>query len=119
MTYRYTVPMIPPSLNHFAGRENAWEYRSLKQQWTRDVCLLTKGNRPPSPLGRARVTLTYFFPDRRRRDPDNYAGKLILDGLKAAGVIADDSFDVIDLVLRGEYDKAFRRVEVEVEEVGP
>ena len=40
----------------------------------------------------ATVCITCFFPDNRRHDPDNYAGKLLLDGLKKAGIIKDDDF---------------------------
>ena len=54
-------------------------------------------------IHRARVTLRYRFPDTRRRDPDNYSGKFILDGLVRAGVLQDDSFDHVVLqIVRGE-----------------
>jgi len=109
---KYTIPAIPPSLNKFAGRNNVHEYRKLKQEWTMLVKLCCR--KAPAPLDRATVAITYFFPDKRRRDPDNYCGKLILDGLTAAGVIKDDSFACIDLVLRGEHDRTNPRTEIEV-----
>lgn len=56
------------------------------------------------------------FGDNRRRDPDNYSGKMILDGLVKAGIIRDDSFERIDLTLRRVYDGA-KRTEVIVEEI--
>lgn len=112
---KYTIPAIPPSLNRFAGRKNVHEYRKLKTQWTQIVALLCK-KVVGMPYNRATVRITYFFPNRIRRDPDNYAGKLILDGLTAAGVIQDDSFRHIELVLRGEYDKKSPRTEIEVTE---
>lgn len=113
---KYTVPAIPPSLNQFAGRKNDREYQRLKREW-KDLVYCCCMPRPRAPLKRARVTLTYFFPTRARRDPDNYAGKLILDGMTAAGVIADDSFGCIELVLRGRHDKANPRTEITVEEI--
>lgn len=73
--------------------------------------------RPEKPIDRARVTLTYYFEDKRRHDPDNYAGKMILDGLVRSKIIADDSFGNIDLVLRGRVDKKNPRTEVSVEEI--
>ena len=109
----YTIPSIPPSLNRFAGRKNSREYQRLKREW-KDLVYCLCMPRPRAPLERARVTLTYYFPTRARRDPDNYAGKLILDGLTAAGVIKDDSFDCIDLVLRGAYDKTHPRTEITI-----
>jgi crossover junction endodeoxyribonuclease RusA len=87
-----TIEMPPglplPSLNdrrHWAGRAAA--ARELKDA----ACLMARGARLPQ-LQRAEVTVTYCPPDRRRRDPDNYAaaGKPLIDGLVAAGVLPDD-----------------------------
>ena len=112
---RYTIPLVPSSLNKFAGRQNVWEYRSLKQHWAELViwhCL----PRPEKPIERAIVTLTYHFADKRRRDPDNYAGKMILDGLVQAGILRDDSFGHIELRLRqGEPDRRNQRTVIEIE----
>lgn len=111
--FRYTIPRIPPSLNRFAGRKNHWEYRNQKQQW-KDLVVLLCRKKPGMPYSRAVVTITYYFPDRTRRDPDNYNGKMILDGLVVAGIIRDDSFKCVRLVLRGEYDKQNPRTEIEI-----
>ena len=98
---KYVIPEIPPSNNKYIGRENRWKYQSEKKRWAGLIALLCR----PKPLSRATVTLIYHFKDKRRRDPDNYSGKMILDGLTAAGIIADDSFFCIDLQLRAVYDK--------------
>jgi len=58
--------------------------------------------------------VTFFFPDRRRRDPDNYSVKFILDGLVKAGAIEDDSFEHLTVIKRGEVDRENPRTEVEV-----
>lgn len=46
---------------------------------------------------RARLQATFFWPDRRRRDPDNAAAMLkpAIDGLVDAGLILDDSAEVL------------------------
>lgn len=54
---------------------------------------------PPAPLAGVTVSIQYQFPDRRRRDPDNYSGKMLLDGLVHAGILQDDSFGCIQLEL--------------------
>lgn len=113
--YHYTIPEIPPSNNKFIGRENRWEYQEVKKLWARLVAVYCRP-KPPKPLERATVTLEYHFKDKRRRDPDNYSGKFILDGLTKAGIIADDSFSVIDLRLKAVCDKQ-GAVEIFVEEV--
>ena len=108
-----TIPMIPPSLNKFAGRKNDREYQALKREWKELVFYTCKQQRYET-LSKAIVTITYYFPTKTSHDPDNYVGKMILDGITAAGVIVDDSFDCIELRLRGGYDKANPRTEIEV-----
>lgn len=111
---KIVIPEIPPSLNRYAGRKNVHEYRREKDLWRDRVAWLAKVIRPEKPFEQATVRITYFFPDSRRRDPDNYAGKMILDGLTAAGVIADDDFFHIKLEIRGAVDRKNPRTEVEV-----
>lgn len=116
MTYEYNIPMIPKSLNHYAGRKNDREYQADKREWT-NIVLLCCRKRPPEPIKRAKVTITYHFGNRIRHDPDNYSGKMILDGIVRAGIIKDDSFSCIDLCIRGLYDKQQPRTTVSVEEI--
>ena len=112
----YTIPYVPPSLNQFAGRGNTWEYRALKKRWA-ELAVIYCRPRPQEPIERAIVTLTYHFADARRRDPDNYAGNMILDGLVRAGILLDDSFNNIELRLRqGEPDRKNQRTVIEIEE---
>jgi len=112
--YKYMIPDIPPSNNKFLGRENRWEYQNIKKRWAALVETYCRP-KPDTPLPHAVVTLLYHFKDKRRRDPDNYSGKFILDGLTKAGIIADDSFSVIELRLGAVCDKR-GTVEIFVEE---
>lgn len=72
--------------------------------------------KPPRPVPKAAVRLVYHFENKIRRDPDNYSGKMILDGLVRAGIIADDSFNCIELQLSAVYDKG-GYTEIIIEEV--
>lgn len=112
---KYIIKAIPPSNNKFKGRQNHWEYRELKKEWE---MLIYYGctPRPKKPLKNVVVTITYYFPTRHRHDPDNYNGVFILDGLVRAGILEDDSFDCISLVLKADYDKEHPRTEVEISE---
>ena len=115
---RITLRGCPPSLNKFAGRENTWDYRNAKELWTNAVwvqCLNCK-DRPKKPMEQADVEIMYFFPDRRRRDPDNYCGKLMLDGLTKAGVIVDDDMAHIRLHIGGDVDRKEPRTVITVRE---
>lgn len=117
MIYRYVIPEIPPSNNKFIGRNARWQYQAEKKRWADLISLLCKP-RPQEPIPYARITLTYYFGDKRRHDPDNYAGKMILDGLVRSDIIQDDSFDCINLSLVGKYDKLNPRTEIVIEELG-
>jgi len=92
------IPDTPPSNNKFIGRENRWGYQKYKNEW---AMLMRAGMKhiPKKPFKKSRVHIHYTFPTRTRRDPDNFSGKLILDPLVQFGIIKDDSFICIDLVL--------------------
>lgn len=99
MIYEYKVDDIPPSLNKFVGRKNVHAYRNLKNQWKKTIALSCLP-KPTEPVKKSVVTLEYWFSSKRRHDPDNYSGKMILDGLTEAGIIEDDSFDNIELRIK-------------------
>ena len=105
---------IPPSNNKFMGNSHNFnEYRRIKEEWHWLIKSAIK-IRPPTPYKKAVIKITYFFPDKRRRDPDNYSGKMILDPLVREGIIKDDSFANIRLELSAEVDKGNARTEIEV-----
>lgn len=62
---RIELKGTPPSLNKFAGRENSWEYREAKSEWTMKVLAMSFPKRPNKPYERALVKITYY--SRRRR----------------------------------------------------
>lgn len=113
------IPDIPPSNNKFMGRGSkyyqAFTYQEEKTKWEWLVRAAVN-KRPKKPLEKAIVNITYYFPDKRRRDPDNYSGKFLLDGLTKAGIIKDDSFSNIDLILAGRVDRENPRTVIEVKE---
>lgn len=115
---KYIIPLIPPSLNAFAGRQNTWEYRKLKDDWKQIINVYCRP-RPTKAIHKAAVTITYHFKDNIRRDPDNYCGKMLLDGLTACNIIEDDDFFHLELsVRRGENSKK-PFTEIEVAELQP
>lgn len=108
MKYLYKIPDIPPSNNKYLGNGSQgknFKYQYEKKTWAELIEVICRP-KPPYPICRARVTLHYFFKDARRRDPDNYSGKFILDGLVKAKILQDDSFAIVDLVLKADIDKA-------------
>ena len=117
MDYKYVIPGIPPSNNRYIGRRNNWEYNKVKSEWERLVayCCI---NRPKKPIAVAEVTIDYYFSDKRRRDPDNYSGKMLLDGLRKAGILEDDSFkNIPDIHYHDHYDKANPRTVITIKDI--
>ena len=113
---RYKIPQIPPSNNQFIGRTNHWDYQNIKKKWAQYVEFYCNP-KPSKPIEKTRVTLVYHFTDNRSRDPDNYSGKMILDGLTKAGIISDDSFFHIDLQIKADYSDKSGETEIYIEEV--
>lgn len=113
---KLTIQGVPPSLNKFAGRQNAWDYRAAKSHWTTLVWAAAQKQRPKAPYNKALVRITYYFPTAARHDADNYAGKFLLDGLTKAGIIVDDDLRHITTVIRGELDRKNPHTEIEVTE---
>lgn len=72
-------------------------------------------------LGPSIVTVTWFAPDRRKRDTDGLGPflKAVLDGLKSVGVWPDDHSDwVIETRLRiSKAETTNPRIEIVIEEL--
>ena len=79
--------------------KNKWHWtkrHSYQKRLTEEIKKLAMAVKRPT-MERARVEITHYFPDGRRRDKDNYTPKQILDALRYAGVIAEDNADVLEL----------------------
>jgi Holliday junction resolvase RusA-like endonuclease len=118
MRFDYIIPFIPPSNNQFIGKNQRFAYQKAKKEWAEIIRLYTLKNKPYKPIKQCRLTLFYHFKDKTRRDPDNYSGKFILDGLVKAGVIFDDSFFNINLILKASVDKGNPRLEILIDSEG-
>ena len=104
----FRLPGIPPGQNRLmrvgpAGWRQAasWKRRWEQIAWAAIHEARTTGAWDGAVFDPAVVRIRYHFPDRRRRDPDNYtaAAKLFLDPFVRAGVLADDSFGHIALLV--------------------
>lgn len=117
---KFVIYDVPPSNNKYmgsGGRGKNFQYQKEKKQWARMIASAVGDNKPKVPVEKSIVTLKYYFRTRHRRDPDNYSGKFLLDGLIEAGVIEDDSFNHIDLRIAGGYDKENPRTVITIEEL--
>lgn len=103
---KLTVWDIPSSNNASqgqGGKKAAFAYQTEKKMWAAYYQALRSRMRQQLkdqqlPLQEATVITVYNFKSKARRDPDNYSGKMIHDGLAAAGFIEDDSFKQLDIL---------------------
>ena len=52
------------------------------------------------------IIMDYYFPDYRKRDPDNYSPKNLFDAFTVSGLLIDDDFNHVEsLLIRGQVDK--------------
>lgn len=116
---KITISEIPPSNNKYMGNSHNFNaYRREKERWHWLIkAAINNAQKPKKPLQKAVVNITYYFKDKRRRDPDNYSGKMLLDPLVKEGILIDDSFDVVTLVLDGQVDKNNPRTEIEIRSI--
>ena len=116
---KIVINEIPPSNNKYMGNSHNFnDYRREKERWHWLIKgALNKVGKPKKPFEKALVQITYYFKDKRRRDPDNYSGKMLLDPLVREGILIDDSFSNITLVLAAGYDKNEPRTEINIKGV--
>lgn len=116
---KIVINEIPPSNNKFMGKTyNYAVYQREKQRWHWLIKSAIKpSEKPKTPMEKAIVNITYYFKDKIRRDPDNYSGKMLLDPLVREGILVDDSFEVITLVLAAGHDKEKPRTEINIKGV--
>jgi Holliday junction resolvase RusA-like endonuclease len=119
---KLTLQGTPPSLNVWSRMHWA-KAAKIKKQWENDILytlLTTHALRAGEqfPYKKANIKITYYFATNRRRDADNLNLKFLLDGIVKAGIIKDDSTNVIGQVETSwGVDKAKPRVEIEIREI--
>jgi len=112
--FDYTSPPLT------ANQRMHWRKKAEITKTVRAVTAL-KAARIPA-LGKCRVTLTWVVTTKRRRDADNIVPtlKAMCDGLVDAGIVADDTPDLMEKVMPViVYEKGgTARMELRVEMIG-
>ena len=99
-----TLHALPDSLNK-GLRGHRMKYFSKNKRWDMLIFGMVRGKTPPEPLKKAHITITRHF--WRTLDYDGLVGSMkpIVDALVSAGVLADDSWNVLGA---WEVDQQFR-----------
>ena len=109
------LPGNPPSTQHIYMHKGHFVYmtkegKDAKKRF-QDEFLVQYGTKPLS--GDLKLTVGYFWGDRRIRDIDNFS-KLWMDA--GTGYVWVDDSQIQELTLKKFYDKKFPRVEIEINE---
>jgi len=98
------IPYLPKSLNEIL-RMKKFLIRKYYRECKNDTMWLVKAekNLPKKPFKKAKMIITFIFPDNRPRDFDNLIGgsKGIIDGIRRAGLIEDDSWQKLEIEFKG------------------
>lgn len=91
---KLVIPENMPSLN--AWKNWHWAKQGkYKKYLTDSVAILYAKAKKPEPLKKTKIQVVHYFPERRKRDEDNYTPKFLADALKQAGFIEDDNSDML------------------------
>lgn len=114
--FHLEIDDIPPSNNQYMGNQRNYNlYRNKKNEWKLIVRNALPYKLPDEPLKSAVVSIHYVFPDRRRRDMDNYSGKFLLDPLVEYGILADDNYTVLnELIISAEYKAKVKKTIIDI-----
>jgi crossover junction endodeoxyribonuclease RusA len=118
-TVCFDVPALPGSVNDWRRGSGHWSIAAkMRERMRTFVALAIAQQRPDAIPGPVHVALTFYWPTRRRRDPDNGA-KHVLDAIVDAGLIEDDGPPtLVSLTLAARYDAERPRTEVRITAAG-
>lgn len=111
----FDVDALPKSVNDWRRGSGHWSIAAAERKRMALAITVAKVKAGVKPIpGPVHVALKFYWPDRRRRDPDNGA-KHVLDGIVDAGLIEDDGPPVlVSLTLAARYDSERPRTEVRI-----
>lgn len=90
----FQIPGLPKTTN---GSHGSWQKAAgERKKWRSLSCRSAERNRPPNPLARAKLTLTRCSSNKPDLDNLAISFKGIVDGLKDARIIVDDSDDFVE-----------------------
>ena len=124
MQLTVVIPGRPPNPNDYnrsgSGAQHWAQQRAVAKRWRTAAARLGQAAKPPGwvALGRARLVVTFVVATRARRDLDNLVSstKPLTDGLVDAGLLVDDSTNVLtEVVYRWRYQKGVNATEYVIE----
>ena len=92
------IPLLPQSRSNL--RQHHYRRHQEDRETQSEILPLFLAVRPPEPLAACRLEVRFTFPDRMRRDLDNYLSGLKpwLDTAVAAGLLAEDRWECLHTI---------------------
>lgn len=113
---KFTVPLVPPSVNHYKmPRRGGRGYYLTPEAIAFKVAVGVYGRSATTYHCATAIQIRIFLGKGQKGDIDNFA-KVVLDGIKEAGLISTDA-RVEDLRLQKFRDEANPRTEIEVKAI--
>ena len=112
---KFTIPNTPPSLNKIKGQPFGYVSR-IKKEWSNILYVYSynAGWRPAEKKGHYRnARIVLRFPDKKRRDLDNFL-KVLLDSLSLADLIFDDDVVHLNYTLQVKIGTGKRETQIEL-----
>lgn len=112
-TVSFTVPLVPPSVNHYCRHTRSGRHYVTKEAeaFQEAVAMSARGRRV---RGDSYQVLAWIYLGKKQRgDIDNF-GKCLLDSLVYAGVIDTDSKVTVFALHKGREEKPRTTVEISV-----
>lgn len=117
-SFQFSIPYLPPSVNHYLirGRHGYPVVTREAKKYKEDIALIAGRNPVGVHEGSARsfyeVSVNIFLGPGQKSDIDNLS-KVLLDGLKYAGLIHSDDA-ILNLDIKKRRDRSRPRVEVSI-----
>jgi crossover junction endodeoxyribonuclease RusA len=95
MKQSFIVSPMPMNLNKYRNAHH-FQKNNEKKLWEAKTKLALEEYNI-KPMKYAKITMKFWFRDKRRHDPDNYSvcAKSIFDGMVKAGILKNDTFEEI------------------------
>lgn len=114
---------VHPELLYLKNKRGPSTYSQVRDLWFSTIMNLLQHNKDRlaglQTFTKALVWFTFFFPDEKIRDVDNFSVKLVNDALVKCKILKDDDHRIVGVVVRAAVDHVNPRTEIVIaEDVG-
>lgn len=119
---KLTVDIFPPKVRvhpeilYMKNKQAPSTYGQVRDLWFATIMNLLMQNREKltrmQTFSKALVWFTFYFPDEKVRDVDNFSVKLVNDALVKCKILKDDDHRRMNIVVSADIDQKYPRTEI-------